>query len=170
MYGPVAELVLVLADPRFSGERRSPGSIFYSIKKSQPEVKTKTSKKVPLTYLDLCLKMVKMRSPASVNLREGVHPQLFVKLVFEIVVDRQTWTRDQTFDGSRTPTAHQCPRCSHAHIWSIFGPIMTNHPNMPKTEIMGVLLVASGQILNFARQILEFGRQIFWRSKSKIGY
>ena len=29
----------------------------------------------------------------------GVHPQLFVKLVFEIAVDRQTRTREQTFEG-----------------------------------------------------------------------
>ena len=34
--------------------------------------------------------------------------------------------------GSRTPTAHQCQRYSHAHIWSLVGPIMPNNLNMPK--------------------------------------
>ena len=74
----------------------------------------------------------------------GVHPRFFVKLVFEIANDQQTRTHDQTFEVSRTPPAHQCPRCSHAHSWSIFGAIMQNNLNTPKTEIMGALLVASG--------------------------
>ena len=58
-----------------------------------------------------------------------------MKLVFEIAVDRQTRTRDQIFEGVPNP---------NAHIGSIFGPIMPNHLNMPKTEIMGALLVAIG--------------------------
>ena len=37
---------------------------------------------------------------------EGVqYPTIFVKLVFEIAVDRQTSTQDQTFEGSRTATS-----------------------------------------------------------------
>ena len=33
------------------------------------------------------------------NLREGVHPDFFVKFDFEIGVDQQTRARDQTFEG-----------------------------------------------------------------------
>ena len=47
------------------------------------------------------------------------------------------------FRGYRTPTAHRAG-AHGAHIWSIRGPIMPNHLNMPKPEIMGVLLVSSG--------------------------
>ena len=47
----------------------------------------------------------------------GVHPVFFVKLDFEIAVDQQTKSRDQTFGGFQTPGAHQCPRDSHALIW-----------------------------------------------------
>ena len=49
--------------------------------------------------------------------------QVFVKLGFEIAVDQQTRTGDQTFEGSRTPTTNRCPRGSHPHIWSKSGPI-----------------------------------------------
>ena len=46
-----------------------------------------------------------------------IHPDFFVKLDFEIAVDQQTRTHDQTFEG--VPDSG-CPRDSHAHIWSIF--------------------------------------------------
>ena len=51
-----------------------------------------------------------------------------MKLVVEIAVDRQTRSRDLTFEG----------------FPNINRPIMPNHLNMPKTETMGALLVASG--------------------------
>ena len=51
----------------------------------------------------------------------GVHPDFFVKLDFEIAVDQETKAHDQNCEGFRTPSAHQCPRDSHALIWSIFG-------------------------------------------------
>ena len=78
-----------------------------------------------------------------VALLSGLHPEFIVKLVFEIAVAQQMRTHDQTFEGSWTPTAHQCPRCSHAQIWSTFGPIMPNHLRMPKIQILGDLLTAS---------------------------
>ena len=53
-----------------------------------------------------------------------------MKLDFEIAVDQQTWARDRTFQGG--PDSG-CPRDSHAHIWSICGPILTNDINMIKT-------------------------------------
>ena len=49
------------------------------------------------------------------------HPDFFVKLVFQGVKD-----------------PHWCPRCSHAHIWFAFGPIMPNHLNMPKTHALNL--------------------------------
>ena len=43
------------------------------------------------------------------RLRAGcVIPDDFVKLDFEIAVDQQTRDRDRTFEGFRTPGAHQC--------------------------------------------------------------
>ena len=60
----------------------------------------------------------------------GVHSDYFVKLYFEIAVDQQTRARDQTFEG--VPDSG-CPRDSHAHIWSICGPILPNDLNMLKT-------------------------------------
>ena len=70
----------------------------------------------------------------------GVHPDFFVKLDFEIAVDQQT--RARTFGGGGVPDSG-CPRDSHAHIWSIFGPILPNHLNMLKTIRWGALLVAT---------------------------
>ena len=59
-----------------------------------------------------------------------------VELDFEIAVDQQTRARDELFRGFRTPGAHRCPWDSHAHIWSIFGPIFPNHlNNMLKTML-----------------------------------
>ena len=59
------------------------------------------------------------------------------------------------------PTAHRYLRCSHAHIWYIFGPIMQNHCYMPKTKILGALLVAIGlqnSYMNFHPDCTKFGR------------
>ena len=73
----------------------------------------------------------------------GVHPDYFVKLDFEIAVDQQTRARDRTLRGFRSPGDNRCPRDSHAHIWSIYGPILPNDLNMLKTMIWGALLVAT---------------------------
>ena len=62
-------------------------------------------------------------------------------LDFEIAVVQQTKAHDQTFEG--VPGAHRCPRDSHAHIWSIGGPILLNHLNMLKIMLWGALLVAT---------------------------
>ena len=50
----------------------------------------------------------------------GDQPDFFVKLVSEIAVDQQTRTSDQTFEGSRTPTAQQC----RGTATPIFGPFL----------------------------------------------
>ena len=72
-----------------------------------------------------------------------------MKLDFEIAVDQQTKTGDPTFGGSRTLTTHRCPRGSHTHVWSQFGPILTNHLNMAKTQILCALLVAGGLLNSY---------------------
>ena len=61
---------------------------------------------------------------------------------FEISVDQHTRARDRTFEGVLDSGFHRCPRDSHAHIWSINGPILSNHLNMLKTMLSGALLVA----------------------------
>ena len=63
-----------------------------------------------------------------------------VKLDFEIAVVQQTRDRDRTFEG--VPD-FGCPQDSHAHIWSICGPILPNHLNLLKTMLWGALLVAT---------------------------
>ena len=60
----------------------------------------------------------------------GVRPDYFVKLDFEIAVDQQTRARDPIFEGVLDSG---CLRDSHAHIWSICGPILPNDLNMLKT-------------------------------------
>ena len=69
-----------------------------------------------------------------------------MKLDFEIAVGQQTMARDQTFEGFRTPGAHRCPRDSHAHIWSIGGPILLNHIHMLKIMLWGALPVATSRL------------------------
>ena len=58
-----------------------------------------------------------------------VQPDFIVKLFFEIAVDQQIRTSDQTF-------------LRGSHIWFIFCPIMQNHCKISKTTILGALLVA----------------------------
>ena len=43
----------------------------------------------------------------STHLREGVHPDFFVKLDFEIAVDQQTKAHDGTFEGVPDFGAHR---------------------------------------------------------------
>ena len=69
-----------------------------------------------------------------------VHPDFFVKLDFKIAVGQKTGARDQTFEV--VPDTG-CPPDSHAHIWSIFQPILPNHFNMLKNMLCGALLVAT---------------------------
>ena len=69
-----------------------------------------------------------------------VHPDFFVKFNFEIAVVQQTRARDRTFEGV---SDSGCRQDSHAHIWSIFDPILPNHLNMLKTMLWGALLVAT---------------------------
>ena len=45
---------------------------------------------------------------------DGVRPDHYVKIDFEIAVYKQTRAREQTFEG--VPDSG-CPRDSHAHIW-----------------------------------------------------
>ena len=61
--------------------------------------------------------------------------------------DQQNRVRGQTFEGSRTISDHWCPLGSHAHICSKFSPIIPNQLNMPKTKVMGALLVANGLLI-----------------------
>ena len=51
---------------------------------------------------------------------KGVHPDFLVKFVFEIAVACKLGRVTEVLRGSWIPTAHRCPRCSHAHIWSNF--------------------------------------------------
>ena len=71
----------------------------------------------------------------------GVHPDFFVKFDLEIAIDQHTRACDRTFEG--VPDSG-CPRDSHDHFWSEIRPIMPNHLNMLKTQILSALLVASG--------------------------
>ena len=48
-------------------------------------------------------------------------------------------------------TAHLCPWYSHAHIWSLVGPIIPNHLKMLKPQIVGALLVASGLLNSYMK-------------------
>ena len=80
----------------------------------------------------------------------GFHPDFFLKLDFEIAVDQQTRARDQTFEGVPSPGAHPCPQDSHAHIWSIFGPIFPNHLNVLKT-----ILVATNLLNTYIYKVLS---------------
>ena len=68
----------------------------------------------------------------------GVSPRFFVKLDFEIAVDQQTRALDRNFKGFPDSGCPSVPADSHAHIWSIYGPILLNHLNMLKT-MLGVL-------------------------------
>ena len=71
-----------------------------------------------------------------------------MKLDFEIAVVQQTRACDQTFEGVPDSgclpvPAGQPPQDSHAHIWSVGGPILLNHLNMLKIMLWGALLVAT---------------------------
>ena len=55
-----------------------------------------------------------------------------MKLYFEIAVDQQTRAVTKLLRWFRTPGAHRCPRDSHAHIWSICGPVLPNDLNKRK--------------------------------------
>ena len=58
--------------------------------------------------------------------------------VFEIAVDRQTRTHDKNFEGGPLP-----PTGARGAETPIFGHILPNHLNMPKTETICALFVAS---------------------------
>ena len=68
--------------------------------------------------------------------------KIFVKPVLEIAVAQKTKTRYQTF-------ALSSAQYSHAHILSIFIPIILNHLNILETDIFGALLVASGPLNSY---------------------
>ena len=56
-------------------------------------------------------------------LREGGHPDLFVKLIFKIAV------------------AHgRCPQCGYVHVGSHFAPIVPNHLNILTGKFHGKIL------------------------------
>ena len=94
---------------------------------------------------------------------QSLQHDLVMKLVFEIAVIQQTRTRDRTFEMSWTPTdlctgGLRLPplRCSHAHIWSIFGPIMLNHLKMLKTKNLAAKSQnLPGEIQNLAANFLK---------------
>ena len=73
----------------------------------------------------------------------GIHHDYFVKLDFEIAVDQQTRARDRNFERVPDSVCPPVPRDSHAHIWSICGPILPNELNILKPMIWGALLVAT---------------------------
>ena len=83
--------------------------------------------------------------------------QLFVKLVFEIAVDRKTKTRDQFFEGVPNPNLYPVPVVQPRPYLVNFGPIIPNNLNMPKTKIMAALLVASG-LRNSPMNFIQIGK------------
>ena len=66
-----------------------------------------------------------------------------MKLDFVKAVDKQTRARDRTFEGVPDSGCPPVPADSHAHIWSIYGPILPNDFNMLVTMICGALLVST---------------------------
>ena len=94
----------------------------------------------------------------------GVHPDYFVKLDFEIAVDQQTRARDRTFEG--VPDSG-CPRDSHAHIWSICGPILPNDLNMLKTMDKNWLSYEQNAICHIWAYATKY--DIFWALAHKLG-
>ena len=62
----------------------------------------------------------------------------------------------ELFRVSRTPTSARRPWYSHAYILSFFGPIMSNHRRMPKTKIVGALVVASGLLNSYMKFHQDF--------------
>ena len=63
---------------------------------------------------------------------DGYQPETFVKLVFEIAADQQTRARGPLDNGQPSPYLVQ--------FWLNYA----NQLNMPKSNIFGALLVASG--------------------------
>ena len=83
------------------------------------------------------------------ELRGGVHPDFVVKLDFELAVDQKTRARDRTFKGVPDSRYRPVLRDNHAHIWSIFSPILPNHLKMLKTMLCGALLVATNLLKTY---------------------
>ena len=79
----------------------------------------------------------------------GVQPQFIVKIVFEIAVDQQTITNDQTFEGvpdpNRPPLSAVQPRPYLVYLW----PNYAKSRNMPKTQILDAVLVAIGLLNSY---------------------
>ena len=66
----------------------------------------------------------------------GDHPEFVVKLVSEIAVDQQTRTGDQTFEGNPNSKHPPVPAVQPRRYLVPFGPIMPNHLNMSKIQIL----------------------------------
>ena len=68
---------------------------------------------------------------------------------------------DQTFEWVPNTGCPPVLADSHAHIWSIFGPILPNHLNMLKTMLWGALLEAIS-LLNTYKVLSKSGE--YWPS------
>ena len=80
----------------------------------------------------------------------GVHPDFFMKFDLEQLTNI-LGPMTEHLRGFRTPGAHRCPRDSHAHFWFEICPIMPNHLNMLKTQLLGALLEASSLLNSYKK-------------------
>ena len=58
-------------------------------------------------------------------------------------LSRKLGPMTKLLSGSFTSTAHWCPRCGHTHIWSNFSPIIPNHLNILKPQMLGALITGN---------------------------
>ena len=69
-----------------------------------------------------------------------------MKLGFEIAVDQQTRTGDQTFEGVSDPNRQSVPAGQPRPYLVQIRPNLAKYPEHAKTQILGALLVASGPL------------------------
>ena len=95
------------------------------------------------SYLKIVFQQKSGLNPPPPPLKGGgggvVHPDFFCETWFRDKVVQQTRAREQTFEGFRTPSANRFPWDSHAHIWSIFGPIFYQITFTSSKSYFGVL-------------------------------
>ena len=76
---------------------------------------------------------------------------IFLEFFSEIAVDPQTRTSDQTFEGVPNPNRPPVPVVQPRPYLVPFFPILPNHQHIPKTKIVGALLVASGLMNSYMK-------------------
>ena len=81
----------------------------------------------------------------------GANGYFFVKLDFEIAVDQQTKTSDQTFEGVPDPNRQTVPAGQPRPYLVQIRPNLAKYPDMPRTHILCALLVASGHLNSYMK-------------------